>query len=77
MAYDPSRKVVVLVTTDEGRIKTWTWDGADWTQQLTSVGPRASANVSITYDTRSHRMLLVVFADPVRSYGPCSGGLPF
>jgi Galactose oxidase, central domain len=77
MAYDPSRKVVVLVTTDAGRIKTWTWDGSDWTQQQTSVSPRASAHVSMTYDTHSHRMLLVAFADPVPYFGPCSaGGLP-
>jgi len=76
MAYDPSRKVVVLVTPDAARIKTWTWDGSDWTQLKTSGGPRAYAHVSMTYDTHSHRILLVAFADPVPYYGPCFGGLP-
>jgi hypothetical protein len=73
MAYDPERKVVVLVTTDGGRIKTWTWDGTDWSQQQTSISPRAAAHVSMTYDTHSHRMLLVAFADPVPYFGPCRG----
>jgi hypothetical protein len=77
MAYDPARKVVVLVTTDAGRIKTWTWDGSDWTQQQTSASPRATANVSMTYDTHSHRMLVVAFADPAPYFGPCTPHVPF
>ena len=76
MAYDPFRKVVVLVTPDAGRIKTWTWDGSDWTERQTSGGPRASDQMSMTYDPHSHRMLVVAFADPVPYYGPCAGGLP-
>jgi hypothetical protein len=55
MAYDPAHKVVVLVTTDMGVIKTWTWDGSDWAQLQTPVSPRASQNMSTTYDTHSHR----------------------
>ncbi len=60
----------ILVTTDAGRVKTWTWDGSDWTQQQTSVSPRPSSHVAMTYDTHSDRVLLVAFAEPVPYYGP-------
>jgi hypothetical protein len=71
MAYDPERKVVVLAATDAGVIKTWTWGGSDWTRLQTPISPRAASHMSMTYDTHAHRVLLVVFADPLPYYGPC------
>jgi len=75
MSYDPTRKVVVLVTTAPQGVRTWFWDGSDWTVQPTTVSPRATAFMSATYDTSSHRLLLLLYADPVPFLGPCQGGL--
>jgi hypothetical protein len=75
MSYDSMRKVVVLVTTAPQGVRTWFWDGSDWALQSTAVSPHATAFMSMTYDTRSHRTMLLLYADPVPYFGPCQPGL--
>jgi len=64
MAYDPRTKTVVVFggqatfsatsTFDD----TWTWDGANWTQQFPSASPPARANASMTYDMKLRSVVL-------------------
>lgn len=54
MAYDSVRNVCVLVAEDT----IWEWDGATWSQILTTVLPGAGSGSAMAYDSQRQRMVL-------------------
>jgi hypothetical protein len=61
MAYDAARGDVVLfggVETDRAFGDTWLWDGHGWARAHPAVSPPARAGAVMTYDPRSHTVLL-------------------
>lgn len=68
MAYDPNSEQVVLFggkAPSSYLNDTWTWDGSDWTRQLTSTTPQARLGAGMVYDGRH----LVLFG------GEATGGM--
>ncbi len=67
MAYDPASKDIVLFggiverrsQTSLALNDTWTWDGTTWTQRHPLHEPPWSSGLAMSYDPRSHSVLLL------------------
>jgi hypothetical protein len=66
MAYDEATGVIILfggqsATPVNGGLNplndTWTWDGADWTQQSPAASPPATVNMALDYEPARHIVL--------------------
>jgi len=57
MAYDASRRVVVLFVSKSSGVDTWTWDGANWFRQTPVTSPPPMEG-SLVYDS-SHGVIVL------------------
>jgi hypothetical protein len=66
MAYDAARRAVVMfggqtvpsIATPPILSDTWTWDGVDWRQEITSRAPSPRVFASMAYDAERQRVVL-------------------
>jgi len=67
--YDPIRKAVVLFTADAaattGSMRTWVWDGSDWTDTTVSSSPPLRRGAKVVYDGAHNQFVMAGGADPI------------